>query len=81
MFEFIVVFYNWQRRLSSLGFMSPTRVEELRLEPVQALARVIEAVFARYGTRPLFAPDAVELPPELGESRIVQWRWGCVRVS
>lgn len=31
MFEFIEVFYNRQRRHSSLGFMSPVRFEELRL--------------------------------------------------
>ncbi len=38
--------------------------EELGLQPSQALARVIEAVFARYSTHPLPAPDAVEPPPE-----------------
>jgi putative transposase len=31
MFEFIEVFYNRQRRHSSLGFVSPARFEELRL--------------------------------------------------
>jgi putative transposase len=32
MFEFIEVFYNRVRRHSSLGFVSPARFEERRLE-------------------------------------------------
>lgn len=39
-------------------------IEELGLEPGPALARVVEAVFARYGTHPVPTPGTMEPPPQ-----------------